>query len=384
MVRTAVFSFINLIILCSIASEISLAVASYTPTQVITASGTIIQKESEIKFLKSINVWGFTSLMPQEFIEHVAKFDLIATSFEIKESARQIKQLNPEALILGYKDVMGINTQTDDYQEVNQHEDWFVHDIYGNRLVNKDWGWYCMDVGNQGWRQHCVDYLKEKFDLYAFDGVFADDVWSQLWKEAWTVPPEDVPDYPDWHQQMIGFIQYVRLQINPKIFISNTPNNDDYVDVSDGKVWEGLGQYNAEITVLDISSLARRSAEGKYCLVWSKNYQEDTFSSMQYGLSCYLLGVNGSKAYFGWNNVWSESKGYYPEFEDVKLLGNALNEYYSYQSVYARDFENGKVLLNPSWNTHTVNLQETYVTLNGETVTEIIMEGHSGTILKKG
>lgn len=371
------------LVLCTMAGQIVVSLGLSQGRTIIT-SGTVMQNGSEITFLKFVNAWGLRSPVPQEIVEHMAKFDLIATDFNIEEYAQQIKQLNPQAVILGYKDVMMMNLEMEDWDIVDQHENWFVHDIHGNRLLNKYWDCYCMDVGNQEWRQHYVDYIKQKFDLYAFDGVFADDVWSELWKDDWTVPPEDVPDYADWHQQMIDFILYARSQVPAKIFISNTPNNGDYADVSDGKVWEGLGQYDMQWTLEDIDALTRISVEDKYCLAWSKNFQKDTLTTMQYGLGCHLLGVNGSKAYFGWNNIWSESKGHYPEFDDIKLLSNPTNKYYSYQSVYARDFENGKVLVNPSSNTYTVDLQGTYITLNGETITEITMMNHSGAILKKG
>jgi hypothetical protein len=104
---------------------------------------------------------------------------------------------------------------------------------------------------------------------------------------------------------------------------------------------------------------------------------------MLFALSCFLLGVNGSNAYFSWKNAWSEpSHGYYPEMDEAEDLGFPVDTYHFDQNVWTRDFENGKVLLNPSDYVYTVDLQQPYETLDGEVVTEITMEGYSGELLK--
>ena len=386
--RIEILLLTSLAILCLSVGQIFPVFALYTSTMraratsttTIANSGNIIEIETSLKFLKFIIYWGPRSpdSVPQEYIEYTAKFDLINTEFGVANVTHEIKRLNPNAIVLGYKDAMAMLTHYEDYSVVNAHEDWFIHDTDGNRLVHWKHGWYCMDPGNQGWREHFANYVKQKIDLYGFDGVFIDDCWSQLWKNFWTVPEYKVPNYPNWHQTMIDFIRHVKGKLGSKLVIINTPNDSDYPDVADGKMAENFLRKESAFT--DINALADISAEGKYYLAWGRS-SPDTLSDMMYYMCGYLLGVNGPYAFFAWSTIWSESKGYYPEMDKAEVLGSPTNRYYSYQSVYARDFENGKVLFNPALSSYTVRLDTEYKTLDGQTVSGVTLNAHSGIIL---
>ena len=379
--KTAILSLTSLVVLCASVGQILFSFASLTPARTIAASGIII--ENAVKSIRKLLVaYGISSPLSQNFIMHMAKFDLIDTDFRIGPDVEKIKAINPGIIILGYNDVMGRSPNSEDWSEVDQHEDWFVHDVDGNRLQNKHWGWYCMDVGNQGWREHYANYVREKIDLYGFDGVFADDVWSHLFKDAWTVPLEKVPDYPDWHHKMIEFLRHVKSRVGSKLLIVNTPNNSDYVDVADGKMEEHFAfkSFSSQTPIDNIDALFQISGRDKYYLASPHNMPEDTEKNMLYALCCFLLGVNGPNAYFSWRNVWSEpSHGYRPEF-DVSL-GSPANEYYLIGSVYARDFEKGKVLVNPTRSSYTFSLEENYKTLGGQVVSNVTLAANTAIIL---
>ena len=102
-----------------------------------------------------------------------------------------------------------------------------------------------------------------------------------------------------------------------------------------------------------------------------------------YCFSSYLLAIDGPKATFGFNSIHNldGSRGYYSVFDDAKQLGSPTNDYYSFYSVYARDFENGKVLVNPTTSSYTVSLDQNYKTLDGETVSSVTLDGHTGVVL---
>jgi len=336
-----------------------------------------------------------------------SNFDLVITRFEPASIFSKIKALKTDIIVLCYKDIMGMHSHYDDWEEVNTHEDWFIHDINGNRLVNKFWGWYCMDVGNQGWRNHYAAWVKSMLDRYPMvDGVFADDVWNTFFAGSgwnpWTVPIEDVPiEIRDrWHVDMVGMISFVKSTIGSKLLIVNTSNNDDYVDACDGKMEEGFvhpSRYTLDEFHDDyidwkgkVDSLKEISQSGKYYLAQSgtvipENPTEAELDKvhemMIYCFGSYLLGVNGEKTTFGFNNIYSQdgSRGYYSEF-DVSL-GSPINEYYSTGSVYARDFGEGKILVNPTTSPYTVNLDAEYETLDGQKVSSILLNAHSGAIL---
>jgi len=195
MSRTAILSVASLIILCLSVSQISLSFASYSSSPINT-SGIIKEKVELTRIRKHIVAYG-SSPATAENQEHIARFDIVDIDFYMGQYATRIKELNPNIVILGYRDIMMMHSSYDDWEEVDPHEDWFLHDIHGNRLVHKRYGCYAMDVGNLGWQSHYANYVKSKLDRYpAFDGVFADDTWDEWYTyryEEWTVPPEDIP-----------------------------------------------------------------------------------------------------------------------------------------------------------------------------------------------
>jgi len=200
---------------------------------------------------------------------------------------------------------------------------------------------------------------------------------------------------------MVEMISFVKRTIDNKLLIVNSQDNDDYVDACDGKMQEGfahpswwsLDEFHDEWYDWKgkVESLRNISQEGKYYLAHSgtvvpENPTEADLDKvhdvMMYCFASYLLGTSGEKASFGFNNVYSKdgSRGYYSEF-DVSL-GSPVNEYYLIGSVYARDFAEGKVLVNPTSSSYIVDLDSEYRTLDGQKVSDVTLDAHSGVILR--
>jgi len=337
-------------------------------------------------------------------------FDVLDCSFYpgAVSSFERLKTKNPSLIILVYRGVMVMRPYYDDWEEVNSHEDWFLHDINGNRLVHSYWGWYAMDVGNVGWRSHYANWVKNWLDNYTIDGIFADDVWEWTnWHYGvWNVPAEYISKEigERWHNDMLEMIRFVKATIGKKLLIVNTPNRSDYVDACDGKMeenfvhpsWWDLDEFHDDPINWKgrVESLKSISQSGKYFLAQggtiipenpTESDLQEVHNMMLYCFASYLLGVNGEKATFGFNNIYSEdgSRGYYTEF-DVSL-GSPVNEYYSIDSVidsvYARDFTDGKVLVNPTQSIHTVDLDGQYKTIDDQRVSNVTLAPHSGIIL---
>ncbi|HIH97125.1 MAG TPA: hypothetical protein HA348_06585 [Thermoplasmata archaeon] len=405
MSKTAVLLVASLIIFCVGVGQILLSFASYTSTKTIAALGIIKEKVVEpTRIRKHVVAYGgsFTDTTAS-FV--ASNFDVVDTGFEAASTIGRIKALNPNIIVLGYRDIMAMHSYYEDWEEVNPHEDWFLHDIHGNRLIHKKWGWYAMDVGNTGWRSHYANFVKDYLDSFPFDGVFADDTWDAWYTyryEEWTVPPKDIPLEIEqrWHNDMLGMIQTVKSVIGHKLLVLNTQNNDDYVDAADGKMFEhfvhktswGLDYYGwpGFDPLEHVDALAEVSSRGKIFLAHSgakipdNPTQDDldrAYNVMLYCFASYLLGVNGEKTTFGFNSVNSKdaSLGYYSEF-DVPL-GSPVNQYYPVGSVYTRDFAYGKVLVNPTTSSYTVDLDSEYKTPDGQTISIVTLDPHSGVIL---
>lgn len=307
--------------------------------------------------------------VPETEVPHMAKFDVLDIDVDSTHLAESIKALNPTDKILCYRNVIAMHLFYEDWTEVDAHEDWFLHDINGNRLQDVQYGYFCMDTRNLEWRQHYANYVKSKLDTYpALDGIFADDVWDVWRKTGWTVPATDVPDIPNFHDGVLTLLQVAKNMIGTHLLIVNTPNNTDYVDVCDGKFddnfihaswtapdywppWWTIDNYLARVNLL-----ASISSRGKYYLALdgatlpASPTEEDlrkTHETMLFCLCSYLLGVNGSNAAFGWLNIYARdgSKGYYPEMDTN--VGNPRGAYYQVNpDVYGRDFDHAKVFVN--------------------------------------
>lgn len=404
-IKSVILSFTSLlIVVCLGIAQVSvLTYSSILANHTIGTSG-IVKMMEPVKIRKHLVAYGLYAPVSEDIIQYLAQFDLLVLGHETNPDVARIKALNPNIIVIAYRDIMAMHTFYDDWTEVDAHEDWFLHDINGNRLQRPPWNWYAMDVGNPGWRMHYANYVKSMLDSYpALDGIFADDAWDTFWYDDWNVPAEDIPSDigPRWHNDMLEMISFVKETIGNKLLIVNTRNNDGYVDVCDGKMqegfvhasWWGLDYYGYtgfDPIERDVESLADVSRRGKIYLAHSgaeipSNPTDEelakAYNIMLYCLASYLLGANGEKVTFGFKNIYSKdgSRGYYPEF-DVSL-GSPINDYYLLASVYSRDFKKGKVLVNPTTLSYTVHLDSEYKTLDGQKVSNVTLNAHSGVIL---
>jgi hypothetical protein len=389
------------VIICIIIVPASLANALNSSYKTIASSGFIKENAANQSIIRTF-IASYSTTIDSETATFIASyFDLVDFSFGSTLGFEKIKALNPNVILIGYRNIMAMYTYYEDWAEVNLHEDWFLHDLNGNRLVHTEYGWYAMDVGNMGWQKHYANFVKAKLDAYPMvDGIFADDAWEEFRTDVWlnnAVPDPSIA--PRWYNDMVGFLRYVKNAIGDKLLIPNTRDlTQNFVNETDGMMWEGFAHapwhaeyfYDKDFVLQQINLLSNISRRGKFFLACSGTIipdnptQEDLQTAhdiMLYCLACFLLGVNGPNASFGWNSIHSKdgSRGYYPEF-DVSL-GSPVNEYYSVGSVYARDFAGGKVLVNPTTSIYTVKLDGEYKTLDGQRVSNVTLDAHSGIIL---
>lgn len=346
----------------------------------------------------------------QNDVDYIAShYKTIIAEFSQSNAVSQIKSKNPEVKALFYRDIIMMHTSYDDWAEVDSHEDWFVHDALGDRLVNSAYGSYLMDVGSEGWRNHYGDYVKAKMDSSSFDGVFADDTWVVLKKDVWDDSKNPTQAKIDsWSSDMAGMLQSVKSKIGSRLLISNigsllifptTSDLDSLLNLVDGIMDEGFvhASWDNDNYFLSLASWKKNIDYGietisknKILLAQSGTKgivsEDEKKKIMLYSFCSYLL-AEGNDATFS----FKDSAGpyneliYYPEFDVT--LGNATNAYHIFPgttNIYAREFTNGLVLVNPgATSSGEFNLNGNYKTLEGQSITSITMEPHEGVILLK-
>ncbi len=428
--------------------------------------------------------------MQQSDVEFIAShFDLTVTGFwsGFAESVGKISALNPNITSVGYKSAIDMPTYADDWDDANtMHEDAFIKDAYGRRLMHDEYNTYLMDVGNAGWREHCSSYIKGKLDSYPqFDGVFVDNAFSSFsgwllttWHVNISNEPSVVkadgtvtmqnkiitwPYYQDptivsinpdgsgvnyytggnysgnnltlgtplapgtqvyvsygaktnesvpseekittFHNDMKGMLAAIKTKIGNKKLIINSDDRGDFLDHADGVMdeefihasWVKESNFPDIITwKKDIDDMVSVVSGGKLFLAQSGVSNETNPSNesvnkmMLFCYSSYLLG-KGETSSFSFVSPLAKrysNISYFPEW-DIDL-GYPLGGYYlaaegSYPQykIYARDFSKGKVLVNPTYGSHTVSLGETYTTIDGHAVDSIIIGPHEGVLLTR-
>jgi hypothetical protein len=397
----------GLLLLPSLSSASSISNVTFSATGVVqySASG------PSTPINKAVYVYGLgwtdadTSFVADHFTLLDADFDGCRTDFYIPylQAMQSIKAKNPNVKIIGYKDFMGMYTYLDDWAEANSHEDWFIHDANGNRIKNTQWGWYLMDCGNAGWRQHLFSYVNGKMNNAAYDGVFADDVWNAITDWSLSAFDKTIPNSvrTRWHNDMKGLLQNVKTNLlTGKILVVNTDEweTQDYINVADGMMiegyghayWEGIdtqGTRSTATILQQIAALSRSSSTGKIVYAASGTIIPSPMNTakvnamVKYCYGIFLLGEGGSQAYCGFNDWWSSdgSHGYYPIMDTQ--IGSPIGDFYSSQNVYMRDFSGGKVVVNLASSSYTVNLGGTYKLLDGTPVSIVTLNPYSGEIL---
>jgi hypothetical protein len=387
----------------------SMAQAQSTASVSINFSGTINTHTPTSELKTAIVIYGTKTLTAAQQAR-VADFNMLVTGVDMTQSTLAgIKSINPNIKIFVYIDTIAVspilNTEQNPiWNEVNAHEDWFVHDNSGNRVINTYWwGWYLMNVSS-GWRDSFVQQANNILNSPYVDGIYGDDVLNEIrwtieagvFSDATTNVVLEQTDFPasylnNWKSDMVVFLNYVESHItSSKLFIINSEERTTNVFLTqsdvDGKMGEGFAEAPTKANLIEhIDGMIRDSATGKIFISESNAASPYALTnrSVEFCYAATLLGMNGDQCYFGYNYGqyygYEQGANYMPTL--VENLGNPSGAYYQSQSVYMRNFANGRVLLNPSDASHAVNLGGNYQLSNGTIVSSITLDPWSGEIL---
>jgi hypothetical protein len=381
--RAKILTFINLSILILFSLPFS-----GIPSEYISTAQT--SNSPSFKIHKFLTAYDFNDA---DIPFNASHFDLIDTSLGKANQIQKIKSLNPSFRAIFYKDALT--------HREGATESWYVRDAQtGSRLINKDWGWYLMDIGNQAYRNSLASSIKNSLaNNPVFDGVFLDDVWGAATlgefyregtKELAVLPPHIIKYL---HDNMKLLIIQIKMAIGRKLLIINTGAfNTDYLALSDGQMyeafchanWQPYGEYYPEWRKM-LHRMIIASASGKIYLVQSgvtKDATESqTIKTARYCYSMFLLGANSNSFFYFSKNYRGVT--YFPEW-DVDI-GSPIEDYHARAGtpLYEREYSKGLVVINPSSESVQINFGTKYKTLDGAVTDTIRMEDHEGEILLK-
>jgi hypothetical protein len=297
---------------------------------------------------------------------------------------RKIRRLNPNFLMLHYQLAVGTgpaqflvgNDWVNDFAQVTKHEDWFLHDERGHRLLQTDWNWYLMDIRfangrpQTGFPAYWLETALSRMRSNEADGCFADsytqDILMNQLKPPFLWFTEVEADRKFWLPNLNQYGVYCAAGFHrqPEKF-AFLPNLGGLVTgwdhttdlaVGDGGMNEGFaasapGQYFTDDDwKLAMTRVLGLAAKGKI-VICQTGTDPANRDHRWFIVGSYLL-TKGLRSYL--NMFQKSSLEWYPEY--TLDLGAYASEpqpdvaaYWKPEwKVFRRDYEKGFVLVNPT------------------------------------
>ncbi|MFV1965470.1 MAG: putative glycoside hydrolase [Pirellulaceae bacterium] len=336
------------------------------------------------------------------------------------ERVKWIKSLNPKMPVLVYGSAINAaNFRLRTWKKPQEHPDWFLKDEAGKWVT--DWEYTSglhLDPGNREWQEYVATELEKYINRYGYDGVFLDLVdttpkYVNFKKTLKAVNPKTGKPYSDaeWKQATLEMLRTVRRHIGDKLLITNGARGTYYFRTgysnffafTDGLCNEGFTGWSQgpqprpiseQDWKADIDELVDCAKRGKIVLAVANAKKREPGESAaeyeelyRYIAASFLLGRGKRHYLMFYAKVWQRPESYgrsgevLPAFCRVSL-GEPRAGYYRRHGVYQRDFQRGKVLVNPTGKAIELPLDGTYNDAEGNVAADPLrMPPRTGAIL---
>lgn len=364
---------------------------------------------------------------------HVAsRYDLVVAMLGDKPAGNSrvswIKSLNPRMRLVVFLSALSLaNTGLDPKGDAfaREHPDWFLKDKHGEWIRTSIFGNILFDPGNKEVREFLAEKAKQLVHAYGYDGLWLDLVETTTkfpnhnLQGSPIVNPKTGQPYSDeqWKSVMMELVSVVRRSLGKKLFIVNGSQGSgklyfknaypDFFKYTDGITYETFtGVYTKSLTAFraedewksDIDAMRDSAKRGQLVLCVGDVKKPAAGESMEeynrlyrYVMTSFLLGKGKNCYLWIYANVpksgatWTwkrDVENFLPNYWEMPSLGEPKGEYRKADGVYQRDFEKGKVLVNPTRRRIEVELQGRWRTEKGQPMQwPLILEPHTGEIL---
>lgn len=315
-------------------------------------------------FVRTANYYllSGSALESQSTIATLASYDLIVIPSEAQSYNAAffpaVRKLNPDILILAYVPTVSWNNAFwSDPLHVNMKkgisDSWWLRDANGNKV--SIWqNTNALDL-NSGWTDYLASFVQTDVMATGFwDGIFYDEV----------------QDRADWKDGYAHLFSTTRSKLGSgAIIITNGSSDSAFAPYVNGRMFEtfpstGNGTAAWSGSQRDYLSLASKVGHDAVLVVnvnTENTGAQTNYQKMRFGLTTTLLGDGYFSFDFGDQNhaqLWR-----YDE-EDV-ALGSPKGAAETDASVWTRDYEKGKVVVNPTNTPQIVKLGGEYEKLHG-------------------
>lgn len=337
------------------------------------------------------------------------------------QKIQQVRQTRPDFKALLYRCIKAITYQSDEWQ-MALDGNWLLKDSNGKLVYDVSYpNHYLVDIANQQYQKWVANWIKDNIDQYGFDGVMADNsLYTRADDIFWTASTQPINPRTGttWtneevRQALIQIHTEIKNAIDSRILFCNGINEgyhfwrrySEYMEFLLNSPFDGFGSeflwyggdgaWMSETEWLDSLKLLvfvqdnflknnTNRIYGPTCILdlpLPTNCSKEKMAT--YAFASTMLGTKTNQNYFelSTEDVDFATNVIQPLF-DINV-GTPINDYYIIANthVYARDFSNVKVLVNPTSDSFTVDLQGTFRTLDGKLISVITMENYTGIIL---
>lgn len=347
------------------------------------------------QFVRTANYYlmSGSALEDESTIETLTAFDLLVLPAEAQvyneDFFKEARTRNPDIIILAYIPTVSWNYQywTDSlHQKLYQgiEDDWWLKDGDGNQ--KSVWtGTNALNL-NTDWIYYLAEFTEDEImDTDLWDGVFYDEVQDSIdWISPLDINQDGTNDPAStvnhiWADRYEELFSYTRdLLGSGTIIITNGSSNGDFAPYVNGRMFENYPDSDDTLRDWVNSTKDYLSFEdevsGEPITIINVNTNntglQSDYQKVRFGITTTLLG-NG---YFGFDYGDQDHSQLWTYDEYGAYLGNPKDDPEDLldednttlsQSVWQRDFENGKVVLNATDKTQTILLDGEYEKIHG-------------------
>jgi hypothetical protein len=339
-----------------------------------------------------------------EAVEHATVFDLItALPIAYRNHVAAMKNANPDLVLVGYMNAMFAQRN----EGTAYPEWWYARDADGNKVRSRLFGNYLMKPNIPGWVsnriENCRKVLADGYDGCTLDmlgtapllsgyvtGLPINPATGKVWTKS------------EWLAATSNLARQIAQAVEPAAVYGNGLGyGTRYFDHGADLLLEGLDGGVAEIFIRtandsvnayrsesrwkqDVDMLVDAGNRGSSVLTITKLWSDATAAQQaqwhEYAYASFLLGTNGNSFFtFSFSKDEDPMAGHPWWSID---LGQPAGSYTTTNGIYWRDWTNGKVAVNPTDQSRTINVGGTYRRLNGTQVSgSITLPPHTGRVL---
>jgi hypothetical protein len=352
---------------------------------------------------------------PAQALQDAANFNFITA--HVTAYAGQVpamKAINPTLKVLAYMNA----TFAQSYQSTTYSAQDYARDAAGHKITNIKSGNFLMDPSQQDWINARINECETDIQQSGYDGCYLDLLGgAPLGPNFVTAPPMNQSTHQTWtRSQWISATANLAAQVRTAahtisvyghpalVFGNGLVNGQQFYDPSapssvlvgslDGGMAEAWLRRQDDVAtwypttsqwLQNVNMVAQIERQGVPLLtitkMWTTATQAQQDAWRQYALASYLLGTQGTSAFF-FSISWTISRTT-PHPWYATALGSPQGAYgfVSASGVYQRTFATGLVLVNPNTAPHSVTFGHTYYTLSRQAITSATMAPNTGLIL---